>query len=236
MLDKSELEDLLVKLRLGTISVESAICEIEQNFYSVDDNENLSIWQKLACPFDEVLECDNLNITQVENYVAKMIKNNTSFILTGLQDEAVAEISTKYSKCKPVLDSGIIKCINKENKLNTDKKIVIVSSLSKDEKIISQIESILNMLGISVEFYNVSQYKTVSMQVLKTYLHSASAVIVVYDKDIRLPSIVSNISPKPVIILSKHKNAEEYMLSNGAVLAKAGSSISACMAVARLLK
>lgn len=236
MLDKNELEDLLVKLRLGTISIESAITEIEQNFYSVDENENISIWQKLACPFDEVLECDNLSIAQIENYVAKMIKNNTSFILTGLADEAVSEISAKYAKCKPVFESGIIKCIDKENKLNTEKKVVIVSSLSKDEKIIAQIEVILNMLGIAVEFYNVSPYKTVSMQVLKTYLHSASAVIVVYDKDIRLPSIVSNITAKPVVVLSRNNNAEEYMLSNGAVLAKSGSSISACMAVARLLK
>ncbi len=236
MLDKNELEDLLVKLRLGTISIESAITEIEQNFYSVDENENISIWQKLSCPFDEVLECDNLSIAQIENYTAKMTKTNTSFILTGLTDEAVSEISAKYAKCKPVFESGIIKCIDKENKLNTEKKVVIVSSLNKDEKIVAQIEVILNIMGIAVEFYNVSPYKTVSMQVLKTYLHNAKAVIVVYDKDIRLPSIVSNITAKPVVVLSKHNNAEEYMLSNGAVLAKSGSSISACMAVARLLK
>lgn len=236
MLDKNELEDLLVKLRLGTISIESAITEIEQNFYSVDENENISIWQKLACPFDEVLECDNLSIAQIENYTAKMTKTNTKFILTGLTDEAVSEISAKYTKCKPVFESGIIKCIDKENKLNTEKKVVIVSSLNKDEKIVAQIEVILNIMGIAVEFYNVSPYKTVSMQVLKTYLHNAKAVIVVYDKDIRLPSIVSNITAKPVVVLSKHNNAEEYMLSNGAVLAKSGSSISACMAVARLLK
>ena len=236
MLDKNELEDLLVKLRLGTISIESAITEIEQNFYSVDENENISIWQKLECPFDEVLECDNLSIAQIENYTAKMTKTNTKFILTGLTDEAVSEISAKYAKCKPVFESGIIKCIDKENKLNTEKKVVIVSSLNKDEKIVAQIEVILNIMGIAVEFYNVSPYKTVSMQVLKTYLHSAKAVIVVYDKDIRLPSIVSNITAKPVVVLSKHNNAEEYMLSNGAVLAKSGSSISACMAVARLLK
>ena len=114
--------------------------------------------------------------------------------------------------------------------------MVIVSSLNKDELIVSQIEVILNIMGIAVEFYNVSPYKTVSMQVLKTYLHSAKAVIVVYDKDIRLPSIVSNITAKPVVVLSKHNNAEEYMLSNGAVLEKSGSSISACMAVARLLR
>lgn len=236
MLDKNELEDLLVKLRLGTISIESAISEIEQNFYSVEDNESISIWQKLSCPFDEVLECDNLSISQVESYVVKMNKQNTSFILTGLSDEVISEISAKYSKCKPVLEAGIIKCINKDNKLNRDKKVLIVSSLSEDEKIIAQLEVILTIQGIEVEFYHISPYKTVAMQVLKTYLNNANAVIVAYDKDIRLPSIVSNITPKPVVVLSKNKNAEEYILSNGAVLAKSGSSVSACMAVARFIR
>ena len=135
-----------------------------------------------------------------------------------------------------IVTKPIIKYTAKEKKLDTEKKIVIVSSLNKDEKIVSQVEVILNILGISVEFYSVSPYKTVSMQILKNYIHTANAVIVIYDKDIRLPSIVSNISPKPVVILSKNNNAEEYMLSNGAVLAKSGSSISACMAVARLLR
>lgn len=236
MLDKNELEDLLVKLRLGTISIESAISEIEQNFYSIDDNENISVWQKLSCPFDEVLECENLDISQVENYVIKMTKQNTNFLLTGLSDDIISEISTKYRKCKPVLEAGIIKYIDKENKLDADKKVLIVSSLNKDEKIIAQMEVILNILGIEVEFYYISLYKTVSMHVLKNYLDGANAVIVAYDKDIRLPSIVSNITPKPVVILSKNNNAESYMLSNGAVLAKSGSSVSACMAVARILK
>lgn len=236
MLDKNELEDLLVKLRLGTISIESAISEIEQNFYSVDDNENISVWQKLSCPFDEVLECENLDISQVENYVIKMTKQNTNFLLTGLSDDIILEISTKYRKCKPVLEAGIIKYIDKENKLDADKKVLIVSSLNKDEKIIAQLEVILNILGIEVEFYYISPYKTVSMYVLKNYLDGANAVIVAYDKDVRLPSIVSNITHKPVIILSKNNNTESYMLSNGAVLAKSGSSVSACMAVARILK
>ena len=130
MLDKNELEDLLVKLRLGTISIESAITEIEQNFYSVDENENISIWQKLECPFDEVLECDNLSVTQIENHVAKMIKNNTSFILVGLSEEALSEISAKYSKCKAYFEAGIIKYTAKEKKLDTDKKILKQTSIN----------------------------------------------------------------------------------------------------------
>ncbi len=236
MLDKSELEDLLVKLRLGTISVESAICEIEQNFYSVDENENISIWQKLACPFDDVLEGNNLSAEHVDSYIAKMVKNNASFIVTGLADDIISEICAKYNRCQALYEAGIIKCILKENKVDNSKKVVIVSSLTKDEKIIAQTEAILNIMGIPVEFYNVSPYKTVSMQVLKTYLQKANAVIVAYDKDIRLPSIVSNITAKPVVILSKKKNDSRYMLSNGAVLAKAGSSISAAMAAVRLVR
>ncbi len=134
MLDKNELEDLLVKLRLGTISIESAVSEIEKNFYSIDENENISIWQKLDCPFDEVVECDNLNYLQIENLIKKMIKDNTDFLLTSVKDDIIAEISVKFSKCKVYYDAGIIKCVtkNKDRILDNDKKILIVSSLNKD--------------------------------------------------------------------------------------------------------
>ena len=57
ILDKGELENLLVKLRLGTISIDTALSEIEQNFYSVDDNDNLTVWQKVGCSFNELTEC-----------------------------------------------------------------------------------------------------------------------------------------------------------------------------------
>lgn len=236
MLDKEELEDLLVKLRLGTISVENAVDEIERNFYSTDESENISIWQKLSCPFDEVLECDDLTASQIENYISKMIKNGTHFILTGLSDSAVSEIGAKYGKCKVSYEAGIIKCTANDNKLQTDKKVVIVSSLNRDEKIIAQLEEILNIMGVPVDFYGISPYKTVSMQVLKTYLHKADAVIVAYDKDVRLASIVSNISAKPVIILGKNKNSTRYMLSNGALFAKSGSAVSAAMAAVRVIR
>ncbi len=238
MLDKNELEDLLVKLRLGTITIESAVTEIEKNFYSVDDNENISIWQKLDCPFEELVECENLSAAQIENEVSKMIQNKIDFILTGVQEDIIPEISVKFNKCKVHYEAGIIQCITKsrERILDNNKKVLIVSSLKKEEKIVAQTEILLNLLGIPVDFYNVSQYKTVSMQVLKTYIHTSNVVVVIYDKDIRLPSIVSNISGKPVIVLSKKSQAEEYMLSNGALLAKPGSAVSVCMAALRYLK
>ena len=86
-----------------------------------------------------------------------------------------------------------------------------------------------------VEICYISKYETVSMQVVKNYLSKAKAVIVAFDKDIRLTSIISNISKKPVVLLSKNKNSEEYMLSNGALLAKPGSALSAAMAVVRII-
>ena len=100
---------------------------------------------------------------------------------------------------------------------------------------IRELEEVFNILGMPVEICYISKYETVSMQVVKNYLSKAKAVIVAFDKDIRLTSIISNISKKPVILLSKNKNIEEYMLSNGAVMAKPGSALSAAMAVARII-
>ena len=92
-----------------------------------------------------------------------------------------------------------------------------------------------NILGIPVEICGISEYETVSMQVVKNYISKAKVVIAAYDNDIRLTSIISNITKKPVILLSKNKNSTRYMLSNGALLAKPGSAVSAAMAVARII-
>ncbi len=235
MLDKNELEDLLVKLRLGTISIESAVNEIEQNFYSVDDNDNLTVWQKLGCPFDEMAECNGKDAHYVEMLIHQMYKKYNNFILTGIDENIMRELAPKFNKCMFLYDAGIITYIEKEQAVKYDKTVVVVTSLAQDDKMIKELEAVFNILGMPVEICSISKYETVSMQVVKNYLSKAKAVIVAFDKDIRLTSIISNISKKPVVLLSKNKNIEEYMLSNGALLAKPGSALSAAMAVARIM-
>lgn len=235
MLDKNELEDLLVKLRLGTISIESAVNEIEQNFYSVDDNDNLTVWQKLGCPFDEMAECNGKDAHYVEMLIHQMYKKYNNFILTGIDENIMRELAPKFSKCIFLYDAGIIISIDSKQNIQYDKQVLVVTSLAHDDKIIRELEAVFNILGMPVEICSISKYETVSMQVVKNYLSKAKAVIVAFDKDIRLTSIISNISKKPVVLLSKNKNIEEYMLSNGALLAKPGSALSAAMAVARIM-
>lgn len=235
MLDKNELEDLLVKLRLGTLSIENAVNEIEQNFYSVDDNDNLTVWQKLGCPFDEMAECNGKDAHYVEMLIHQMYKKYNNFILTGIDENIMRELAPKFNKCMFLYDAGIITYIEKEQAVKYDKTVVVVTSLAQDDKMIKELEAVFNILGMPVEICSISKYETVSMQVVKNYLSKAKAVIVAFDKDIRLTSIISNISKKPVVLLSKNKNSEEYMLSNGALLAKPGSALSAAMAVARIM-
>lgn len=235
MLDKNELEDLLVKLRLGTLSIENAVNEIEQNFYSVDDNDNLTVWQKMGCPFDEMAECNGKDAHYVEMLIHQMYKKYTNFILTGIAEHVMRELAPKFNKCMFLYDAGIIMSIDSKQNIQYDKQVLVVTSLAHDDKIIKELEAVFNILGMQVEICYISKYETVSMQVVKNYLSKAKAVIVAFDKDIRLTSMISNISKKPVILLSKNQNIEEYMLANGAVLAKPGSAVSAAMAVARII-
>lgn len=236
MLDKGELEDLLVKLRLGTISVESAVNEIENNFYSPDNNDNLTIWQKLGCPFDEVVECKEQSIHYIEMIINQFIKKHSNFILTGVEENIMLELASKYKNCIFSYNIGIISNIEKKETLKYNKTVLIITSLNSDDIIIKELETIFDMIGINVELYYISKYETVAMQVVKEYLLKSDAIIVAYDKDIRLTSIISNISTKPVILLSKNKHTEEYMLSNGVLMAKPESAISATMAVLRYIK
>lgn len=235
MLDKNELEDLLVKLRLGTISIESAVNEIEQNFYSVDDNDNLTVWQKLGCPFDEMAECNGKDAHYVEMLIHQMYKKYNNFILTGIDENIMRELAPKFNKCMFLYDAGMIISVDNKQNIQYDKSVLVVTSLSCDDKMIKELEAVFNILGVQVEICYISKYETVSLQVVKNYLLKAKAVIVAFDKDIRLTSIISNISKKPVVLLSKNKNIEEYMLSNGALLAKPGSALSAAMAVKRII-
>ena len=235
MLDKGELEDLLVKLRLGTISIESAVSEIEQNFYSVDDNDNLTVWQKVGCPFDEMTECSGKDAHYIEMLIQQLHKKYHNFILTNVDENIMRELAPKFNKCIFLYDAGIITYIEKEREIKYDKPVAVITSLSVDDKIIKEPEAMFNILGIPVEICSISEYETVSMQVIKNYISKAKVVIAAYDNDIRLTSIISNITKKPVILLSKNKNSTRYMLSNGALLAKPGSAVSAAMAVARII-
>lgn len=235
MLDKGELEDLLVKLRLGTISIESAVSEIEQNFYSADDNDSLTVWQKLGCPFDEMAECNGKDAHYVEMLIHQMYKKYNNFILTGIDELVMRELAPKLNKYMFLYDAGIITHIEKKQEVQYDKAVVVVTSLAHDDKMIKELEAVFNILGMQVDICFISKYETVSMQVIKNYLSKAKAVIVAFDKDIRLTSIISNISKKPVILLSKNKNFTKYMFSNGALLAKPGSALSAAVAAARII-
>ena len=190
MLDKNELEDLLVKLRLGTISIESAVNEIEQNFYSVDDNDNLTVWQKLGCPFDEMAECNGKDAHYVEMLIHQMYKKYNNFILTGIDEHIMRELAPKFNKCMFLYDAGIITYIEKEQAVKYDKTVVVVTSLAQDDKMIKELEAVFNILGMPVEICSISKYETVSMQVVKNYLSKAKAVIIAFDKDIRLTSII----------------------------------------------
>lgn len=235
MLDKNELEDLLVKLRLGTISIESAVSEIEHNFYSADDNDSLTVWQKLDCPFDEMAECNGKDAHYVEMLIHQMYKKYNNFILTGIDELVMRELAPKLNKYMFLYDAGIITHIEKKQEIQYDKAVVVVTSLAQDDKMIKELEAVFNILGMQVDICFISKYETVSMQVIKNYLSKAKAVIVAFDKDIRLTSIISNISKKPVILLSKNKNFTKYMFSNGALLAKPGSALSAAVAAARII-
>ena len=235
MLDKGELEDLLVKLRLGTISIESAVSEIEQNFYSADDNDSLTVWQKLGCPFDEMAECNGKDAHYIEMLIHQMYKKYNNFILTGIDELVMRELAPKLNKYIFLYDAGIITHIEKKQEVQYDKAVVVVTSLAQDDKMVKELEAVFNILGMQVDICFISKYETVSMQVIKNYLSKAKAVIVAFDKDIRLTSIISNISKKPVILLSKNKNLTKYMFSNGALLAKPGSALSAAVAAARII-
>ena len=66
MLDKNELQELLVRLKLGTISVDSAIEEIEKNFN--DESDYISnVWKDTV--FENIIFYNGKNLDYVKNII-----------------------------------------------------------------------------------------------------------------------------------------------------------------------
>lgn len=172
MLDKAELQELLVRLKLGTVSVDSAIEEIEKNFY--DEREETSGFLKRA-GFDRVVFCGNKD----EDYLKKIINNylekRISFICINLDKEMTAKLASLFDGLDIVYDAGIafktyVKPAPKAF------KTVILSSSHQLCRPCLEAETVLRLVGIDVETVScLHPYKLLS---IKNRINNASVVIV----------------------------------------------------------
>ena len=232
MFDKSELENLLVKLSLGTMTIENVIEELENSFYITDDLEKNTIWEYLNCPFSRVIDALDKPLNYLEKAFKYFLANNISFICIHLDDEKITYLSSKVTKCVTIFDAGIIASVKENEHCDIRYSVNIFSTLPYEHKVIRELVEILNILNIECSFFHEQEDKLISSQLIKSQV-SKSDCNIIAGNNIPLISAINMLSYKPVIVLPT--NVMDYNI-NGILYSDINSGLSCALSVYRIIK
>lgn len=194
MLDKHELQDLLVRLKLGTVSVDGAIEEIEKNFY--DENE-LSFSFLKNTSFEQVTFCEGKSIDYLKRIIDMYLEKRISFICVGIDNDIAVKLGSYFDGIDIFYEAGIAAKTYTPIK-SKGFKAAIVSSACDLSKPCHEAESVLNLFGVETEIIlgvHPDKFSTV-----KNRLQNVSAVIVASEST-ALAEVVSSVFLGPVVSL-----------------------------------
>lgn len=231
MLDKNELQELLVRLKLGTLSVDSAIEEIEKNFN--DENDYITnVWKNSV--FENVIFYNGKNFDYIKNAISEYIEKHTSFICVGLENSVISELAAVFDNIEFVYDAGMAyKVYDSINEINFN--TVILSPDKSNFKVCREVETTLNLVGIKPEIiFNIYPDK---LSTIKKRIVNANCVVIVSHNS-TLSDIVSFACDKPIIFIPTSKNKEfsikRHSLPMGIVAVNVDCGFEGAMAVYRL--
>ena len=194
MLDKNELQELFVRLKLGTVSVDNAIEEIEKNFY--EEGESSGTFPR-GCVFEDVVFCGGKNTAFIKSAVETRLEKRIPFICLGLENSVMADLAAAFDGMEIVYDAGMaIKIYDKAPKI--DFKAVIITSSPVLCRVCREAETVLKLLGFKCEA--VSGVNLARLAVLKNIIKDADAVIVA-SESATLPDAAGVFFHGPIIFL-----------------------------------
>lgn len=201
MLDKHELQELLVRLKLGTISVDSAIEEIEKNFN--DESDYISnVWKDTV--FENIIFYNGKNLDYVKNIINEYIEKHSSFICVGLENNVITELAAIFDNIDFVYDAGMVyKIYNDIDEINY--KTVILASDKSYFKICREVETTLNLVGIKPEI--ILDIYPDKLATIKKRIIDADCVVIVSHNS-TLTDIASLAYNKPIVFIPTSKNKE----------------------------
>ncbi len=194
MLDKNELQELLVRLKLGTVSVDNAIEEIEKNFY--EESEPSGRFPK-GCVFEDVIFCGGKNAAYLKNAVETRLEKRIPFICLGLESACMSELAKVFDGVEFIYDAGMaLKIYDKA--VSMDFKAVIVTSSPALCRVCREAETVLGLTGIEVE--TVAGVHPGKFSAVKNMIGEADAVIAASDRG-SLAEAAGAFFPGPVVAL-----------------------------------
>ena len=228
-MDRSELEELLIKLKLETVSVDDIIDEIDKNFIK----DEVLFSDVIPVYLRNYFSAEGKDIVFIDEKVKAFIKKKEEFIITSVKAEELASISITSKDIAIDINAGVIFSI--KNKLpKSDKKIVIVSTYDIDVRLINEISLVLSFVGVETKIYtniNISNVKG-----LRTTLNSYDMVVVVTNGNYNILSLISEYVERPIIAMVDNSFYSINTDFNGVSFLNLGSSLSLVKSVIRTFR
>lgn len=228
-MDRSELEELLIKLKLETVSVDDIIDEIDKNFIKDDVSFSDTIPEFLRNYFSA--ECKD--IVFIDEKVKTFVKKKEEFIITSVKAKELASISITSKDVAIDINAGVIFSI--KNKLpKSEKKVVIVSTYDIDVRLINEISLVLSFIGVETNIYNNINISNVKG--LRTTLNSYDMVVVVTNGNYNILSLISEYVDLSIIAMVDYNFGFNNSDFNGVTFLNLGSSLSLIKSVIRTFR
>jgi len=223
-MDKNELESLLVKLKLGTISIDDTIEEFQTYFSKKDDEVFSATIPSILQNYHSV---SSRGIEYIHNEICKLLTHKEDFIFTSLSLEDISVLSSSFKNIVTNIDAATIYSLNNSID-NIDRSVMILSSKKIDRKIISETGLLFELIGCSVDVITDIDTKLITKS--RSRLNNSDIVVMITNKDYLSVCCLSEISLKPVIIIPIGDNLIHHMKDiNGVVYTENNSPLSAVL-------
>ena len=228
-MDRSELEELLIKLKLETVTVDDIMDEIDKNFIK----EEVLFSDMIPTFLRNYFSADGKDIVFIDEKVKAFIKKKEEFIITSVKAEELASISITSKDVAIDINAGVIFSI--KNKLpSSGKKVAIISTYDIDIRLINEISLGLSFVGVATNIYsniNISNVKG-----LRTTLNSYDMVIIITNGNYNVLSLISEYVELPIIAMVGHDFCFKNSDFNGVSFLNLGSSLSLVKSVIRTFR
>lgn len=198
-MDKSEIEDLLGKVKSGDISLKEAASQIEEMPYKDLGFAKIDNDREKRVGYPEVIYCAGKTTEQVVKIIEYMLTKGNNILATRANEEmyhAVLEVCPE-AKYNPL---GRTITVHKHDLNLTDSYIAVVSAGTSDLPVVEEAMETASILGNRVE--RVVDVGVAGIHRLFSKLEvirGAKVVIVVAGMEGALASVIGGLVDKPVI-------------------------------------
>lgn len=233
MIDKNELQDLFVRLKLGTVSIDSAIEELERNI-SFEDCDNAAVSLLSCAGIDELFDCAGLNYDKINSIIKSYTDKLLNFICTGVELSKLNELKCSYPELNYIYDAGIVTSMKKSSS-SLGKTIAVISASAGSDIIACESAAVLDIIGLDVSLIHANCNK---ISKLNEQVKNCDAAVIISAADISLLNNLTYLYNKPIICVPLSLGAAVAVASvsgAGILISPPEGGASAALAIYRMV-